>query len=93
VSDKPATFRSEYWQLHRNSLLFSTALFVLAISSSGGKMKIFDVEFSDLSGPALNFMLLIAATYALIAFLLEWRAECWPEIKRQHTNLVDISGP
>ena len=83
------SFSSEYWNLHRNSLLFSSALFIVSISSKRGTFSIFGMAFEQVSVRAFAFLLLCAATYAILAFVLEWQAECWPNVKLEQSKLRD----
>ncbi|WP_313335760.1 hypothetical protein [Sphingobium yanoikuyae] len=84
-------FSGEYWNLHRNSLLFSSALFVVSISAKSGTFGIFGMTFEQVGTRAFVLLLAIAATYAIIAFLLEWQAECWPSVQVETTKLRDAS--
>jgi hypothetical protein len=66
-----------YWTLHRNSLLFSTALLVFSLPSVSinphQTFLIFEVQ--AIAEPLVLTGLMIAATYSLVAFVVEWITE------------------
>lgn len=79
--DERKRFSGEYWNLHRNSLLFSAALFVLSISKNPSDLAIFGLKFNGVGSNVLIVLIALAATYAVIAFFFEWKEDCFPSIQ------------
>lgn len=77
------SFSGEYWQLHRNSLLISSALFVLSISSIKDGQSIAGITLNDMGHGSIVVLLTVAATYAMATLFFEWRHECWPSVRSQ----------
>ena len=79
---KRTGFTETYWNLHRNSLLFSTALLVFNLPgvelNQSQSFLIFTAK--DIAHWWILAGLFAAATYALVAYLLEW----WHEAAEQY---------
>lgn len=66
---------AQYWALHRNSLLASSALFLACQVQDVSELKVFDVEFSSLGAAGIAQILAIGTIYCFIALVLEWKEE------------------
>jgi len=87
-------FSSSYWAFHRNSLLLSLALLLVSLPgvTLGPNQTVAVFQVVHLPGDILNWAVAIAATYALIAYLLEWRQEAYGFFLTEHGLLEDRQG-
>jgi hypothetical protein len=80
---------SEYWNLHRNSLLFSSALFLACLITTADEFNVLGLKLGNLGAGAVGFLLLIASTYCIIALYLEWKEEPRRAYRTLRTTYAD----
>lgn len=88
VQSPYATLTSEYWQLHRNSLIFSSALFLICLGSGTQTLNVLGLNLGTVGAGALIFILLVSATYSFGAFLLEWIEEALSSLQHRQGSIT-----
>lgn len=80
---KTPGFSETYWNLHRNSLLFSTALLVFSFPNVrlNPDQKFLIFQANHVAEPLILVGLLAAATYAFFAYFAEWRLEAKSQLQ------------
>lgn len=89
--NKKQGFSETYWNLHRNSLLFSIAW--VAASLPGvclSETQTWAFVSGHLWQPLLQFALACAAAYSFIAFFLEWRHEALSQFRLEAGRSADL---
>ena len=83
---------STYWELHRNTLLFSALLLVICIPGVklATSQSFLWLSFSNVAFNGLRAIVAIAATYCFVAYWLEWRSEALI-ILRKEAGLAESS--
>lgn len=92
MSESPE-ITSEYWGLHRNSLLASGALFLSCFAPPSSTLSIFGINFEKLNILSLQYMLVVLAIYCWIALYVEWcngPKKKYRKIKGQHADLMNF---
>jgi|GEM_PF-6568578 len=86
---------SEYWNLHRNSMLISSALFLACLVKDDSPIKIFDVELGRIGAGGLTLILTLSSVYAYLTLYFEWKEEAREiyrtNIKKAKTTLDEIT--
>ena len=86
--DSEKNLSSEYWNLHRNSLFLSAALFMVCLIPNVGEIKLLGLEIKEVGASALALLLMIAATYAYIVFFIEWTEEALVNYRERRDMFV-----
>lgn len=76
---------STYWDLHRNTLLFSSLLLVICIPgvTVESKQSFLWLSFNNVAFNGLRLIAAIAATYCFMAYVLEWRSDALVVFRRE----------
>lgn len=85
---KTKSFSETYWNLHRNTILLSS---IFAFTNLPGviiseNQSISGIEFDSSGVVAARIFLALAATYAFVAYFLEWLEEAWVTRSKFQTN-------
>ncbi len=81
----PSTLSSTYWELHRNTLLFSALLLIICIPGAhpDTKQSFLWLSFTDVAFNSVRLIVLCVATYAFLTYLLEWRSEPYALLRKE----------
>ena len=82
----PRSLSSTYWELHRNTLLFSALLLIICIPGAkpATTQSFLWLSFSDVAFNNLRLIVACAATYAFITYLLEWWSEAYILLREEN---------
>lgn len=77
---------STHWELHRNTLLFSALLLIICVPGAkpATTQSFLWLSFSEVAFNSVRMIVFCAATYAFIAYFLEWRAEPYALLKAEN---------
>lgn len=78
----------EYWNLHRNSLFLSAALFMACVIPDVGRLQFLGIEIEGMGASALTLLLMISATYCYGIFIIEWIDEALSDYRTRLAVLV-----
>jgi hypothetical protein len=86
MSESRGIFSGSYWAFHRNTLLFSLALLIISLPevTLDSDQTVLVFQFSHLAGRAFRWALALAATYACVAYYLEWKHEAYGFYLTEH---------
>lgn len=77
---------STYWDLHRNTLLFSSLLLIICIPGAkpSANQSFLWLSFTGVAFNSLRLIVACAATYAFFAYVLEWANEALAMLRKEN---------
>lgn len=94
--DRPGVLSDAYWGMHRNSLVLSGLCLLLSLvdvsigtdqQNAGVGLAI---RIGKDGGAVIQYGVFLAALYAFVVFVMEWRQQAWPALREAGEARQDV---